>query len=52
MTHSTTTVFLYQKHRPEYGRFIVGEGIVNTLRTRSFKLFKRPFSGFLIILTL
>ena len=26
--------------------------IVNTLRTRSFKLFKRPFPGFLTILTL
>jgi len=25
---------------------------LNTLRTRSFKLFKRPFPGFLIILTL
>jgi len=25
---------------------------VNTLRTRSFKLFKRPFLGFLTILTL
>ena len=24
----------------------------NTLRTRSFKLFKRPFPGFLTILTL
>jgi hypothetical protein len=29
MTHSTTIVFFYQKHRPEYGRFIVGEVIVN-----------------------
>ena len=26
--------------------------VVNTLRTESFKLFKRPFLGFLIILTL
>jgi len=25
---------------------------INTLRTRSFKLFKRPFPGFLTILTL
>jgi len=25
---------------------------INTLRTGSFKLFKRPFQGFLIILTL
>jgi len=25
---------------------------LNTLRTRSFKLFKRPFPGFLTILTL
>jgi len=27
-------------------------GYVNTLRTGSFKLFKRPFPGFLTILTL
>ena len=26
--------------------------IINTLRTESFKLFKRPFLGFLTILTL
>ena len=26
--------------------------VLNTLRTRSFKLFKRPFLGFLTILTL
>ena len=26
--------------------------VINTLRTRSFKLFKRPFPGFLTILTL
>jgi len=28
------------------------EGDFNTLRTRSFKLFKHPFPGFLTILTL
>ena len=28
------------------------EDNINTLRTRSFKLFKRPFPGFLTILTL
>jgi len=27
-------------------------GYINTLRTGSFKLFKRPFPGFLTILTL
>jgi hypothetical protein len=30
----------------------VSSGFLNTLRTGSFKLFKRPFPGFLTILTL
>jgi hypothetical protein len=29
VTHLTTTVFMYQNHRPEYGGISVGEGIVN-----------------------
>ena len=29
-----------------------GRPLLNTLRTREFKLFKRPFPGFLTILTL
>ena len=34
----------------ELGAVHIGE--INTLRTGSFKLFKRPFPGFLTILTL
>ena len=36
----------------EYSTLFVGNIHVNTLRTGSFKLFKRPFPGFLTILTL
>jgi len=58
----------YFKHclRPDWlshsgvGGFLCGEGVgggvgvrsINTLRTGSFKLFKRPFPGILTILTL
>ena len=36
----------------EPDRLSLSSDDVNTLRTRSFKLFKRPFPGFLTILTL
>ena len=40
--HQCSRIFIYSLLLPE----------VNTLRTGSFKLFKRPFPGFLTILTL
>ena len=50
-----TEIFLFtyvKRPEREAGHLLVSSDEVNTLRTGSFKLFKRPFPGFLTILTL
>ena len=44
-------LFIYFSRKAQW-IIMVKTSFVNTLRTGSFKLFKRPFPGFLTILTL
>jgi hypothetical protein len=49
--HNIINSIRYKEKLPEESKMSIIVSI-NTLRTGSFKLFKRPFPGFLTILTL